>query len=81
MPTLQTPNAGSKQELGYSSTVMDCSQEQHYATWTGSKTADAEPMAQDRWALAFGLALMKMRLDLFHGGIDGDVTLGTQGQP
>lgn len=39
-------------------------------------------MKQKLWTLAFALALMKTRLDFFHGRMEGDGTLGTQeGQP
>ena len=35
-------------------------------------------MEQQLWALAFILAPLKIRLDLFHGGMDRDETLESQ---
>ena len=37
-------------------------------------------MTQELWKLAFVLALLKTRLDFFHGGTHGNGTLETQGQ-
>lgn len=44
-----------------------------------TETADARPMAQNHWALAF--VLKKMRLDFFQDRANGNGLLGTQGQP
>lgn len=38
-------------------------------------------MAQHVWTLALYLGLMETRLNIFHGGTDGDDTPGTWGQP
>ena len=75
-----SPHAGSRREPEYRSTTMDRSWEHSLSEqdvgldWTGLDFN----MEQKLWTLAFVLALWKTRVSLFHGGTDGDGTLGSQ---
>ena len=46
------------------------------ADYVGSKGLSFN-MRQKLWTLAFTLVLLRTRLDIFHGGVDGDGTLET----